>query len=139
MMHNWITRKLGATCMATWSHKGESDMVCVGYKSGHIEAWKVRRVHSRDPKPQRMGIRQPRTKGAVLEWDGFLYDAVRTLAFMPRSNGASTLDPVDEFNNYYLMVIVSIGIRTGDKGNEQETSSMLKIFNSSTLHPSLLH
>ena len=102
--------------MATWSGNGGTDLVYVGYKSGHIEAWKVPQVVSPDLK-QRRGSRVTR-KGAVLEWDGFLYDSVRTLAFLPLGE--------DESYNY-LMAIVSTGPRTGTKGNEQETSSMIRI------------
>ena len=123
VMRHWVSRQLGATCMAVWSDEGGTDLIYVGYKSGHIEAWKVPQILPVDSKPRR-GSRIPR-KGAVLEWDGFLYDSVRTLALLPCSNKTSR-DPENESNNY-LMAVVSNGPRTGTKGNEQETSSMLKI------------
>ena len=118
MMHSWITRQLGVTCMATHSNHPESgfDTICVGYRSGHIEAWKVPQVFKEDPKRKTRMPPRKSSRDVILEWDGFLYNSVRTLSFLPSGK---------EDDELLLMAVVSIV--TLDKGAEQPTSSMLKI------------
>lgn len=124
MMHSWITRELGVTCMATWNNSDGFDTISVGYRSGHLEAWKVPQVHTVDPK-RTSRMRGPRktSRNVKLEWDGFLYDSIQTLSFLPHSNGPHENNQDD----LYLMAAVSIVTKADDKGAEQPTSSMLKI------------
>ncbi len=118
MMHSWITRQLGVTCMATHSDTPEKgfDTVCVGYRSGHIEAWKVPQIFKEDPKGKTRMPPRKISRDVLLEWDGFLHDSVRTLSFLPNDKSDDEL---------LLMAVVSIV--TLDKGTEQPTSTMLKI------------
>jgi hypothetical protein len=167
LMHHWVTKRLGATCMATLNDGGGAlgiDSVCVGYKSGHIEAWNVhQKITPRGRQLQKKG--NERWNSASLDWEGFLHDSIRTLSFLPRGNnnreppqtktesrrsemettpeqhgkGGSLGTPTKasprkgtagkarEESYYYLMAVVSISTRIGDKGKQQSTSSMLKI------------
>jgi len=90
LMHNWVTEKLGATCMATLNDGGGIgiDTICVGYKSGYIEAWNVNQIHSLHPKHSVHGTKHQRKtseQGFSLHWEGYMYDSVRTLSFLFRS------------------------------------------------------
>jgi hypothetical protein len=168
LMHNWVTKRLGATCMATLNDGGGIgiDTVCVGYKSGHIEAWNVhQKITPRDRQLQKKGGRKGNS--VSLDWEGFLHDSIRTLSFLSRGSNEApqtktesrrsemdtppgqhgkggslgkttkasprkdstegTTGKARDEHYYYLMAIVSISTRIGDKGKQQPTYSMLKV------------
>jgi hypothetical protein len=152
-MHNWVTKKLGITCMATLHDGGGKgiDTVCVGYKSGYIEAFNVnsayRTARSRHRKTDTLS-------SSSLQWEGYLDHSVRTLSFLFRSNeiqkecltmetsgkdneGTNDLkakksirndniESVEKVKVYFLIAVVATNTRAADKG-QQQTSSMLKI------------
>ena len=158
LMQNWATKNLGATCMAALHDGGGNgiDTICVGYKSGYIEAWNVHQFHSLHPKhsAQRATRHQHKAcdQGFSLHWEGYMPDSVRTLSFLYRSKepqkkslamegnegSSSKLDITKSLKNdntesggrakeHYLIIVVAIRTRIVDKGKQQPTSSMLKI------------
>jgi len=143
-IHNWVTKKLGVTCMATLHDGGGKgiDTICVGYKSGCIETWNVSSVS-----PTYRKDNPHRTARHRMQWEGYM-DPVRTLSFLLRSkelqNDCLTIKTSDNNNEdisnlknnnstrkenikslekareYFLIAIHT------DKG-PQQTSSMVKI------------
>jgi hypothetical protein len=140
VMHNWVTQKLGATCMATRNDGGGKgiDSVCVGYASGHIEAWNVPKLESPDAPPPRLARTKTKTTtaGVSMEWEGYLHDAIRTLSCLesphreaePTGNETGNSQGAGNGrSDYYLMAIVSVRTRTGEKGKQESTFPMLKL------------
>jgi len=144
-IHNWVTKNLGVTCMATLHDGGGKgiDTICVGYKSGCIEAWNVSSSY-----PTYRKDNPHRTTRHRMQWEGYM-DSVRTLSFLFRSKelqndsltkeisdnnneGISNLKTNNSIRNenikslekaqeYFLIVTIQT-----DKGLQQ-TSSMLTI------------
>jgi hypothetical protein len=145
--------------MATLREGGgrDFDIVCVGYSSGIIEAWSIPTVQQQQPFQQLLLPRlhpaapRRRTKAtdATLRWRGFLFQSIRTLAFLrrldntaqPFSEGIATvstnteqeakpnIDKAEPVHDYYLVVSMQLvndemGV---NKNQQQPTSSMVEV------------
>ena len=152
-MYDWVTNKLGITCMATLHDGGGKgiDTVCVGYMSGYIEAFNVNSAYRTARHRHR---KTDNLSSSSLQWEGYLDHSVRTLAFLFRSNEIQkeclametsekdnegtndfkatnsirndNIESVEKAKEYVLIAVVATNTRAVDKG-QQQTSSMLKI------------
>eukprot|EP00536_Pseudo-nitzschia_multiseries_P000447 jgi/Psemu1/321607/estExt_fgenesh1_pg.C_60007 len=157
LIHHWVSESLGATCMATLYCGGGTgtDTICVGYKTGHIEAWNVLHTLSPRTKPSgHWGAHQRRPtipkKDFSLQWEGYLHDSIRTLSFLARDTelpkealpegSSSTVGYAKAKTSpnknskasgtakeHFLIAVVAISTRNAEKRKQPPTSSMLKI------------
>jgi hypothetical protein len=150
LLQTWFTKEFGAACMASLYNGGGDgvDIVCVGYTSGHIEAWNVHQ----NVLPHLHQHSRKKAKFVSKRWKGYLCPSIRTIAFLPRGcqdleskeqnvgdskqdelspSKIQTKDASDLFiiNDHYLIVSTQTFSGASLEEEQQPTSSMLEFLN----------